>query len=333
MLPARGLGLKRRTADSAPRTRRRASNVPPRAPPWHPPQALASAADRPGAPPSPSPSPPPSSLAALLAPLLAPHVARPQSQAKSKRRLAVPAAVFWDADNVRPSGEARVAAVRRRLADLVRQLRDAGCLVLSASAYANEATLGESGRAEEEDDDDAAAPDDGCPRPRLVITNAGKRQSADMALLSDLVAFVSQQQQKQQQQQQQQQEQPDAASPTTTTALAPSCLVLLVADDAGYAGACAWASAPPRSALVVACGASAGRRARYAPPGAPADPSRFHPLARVVAAVVVPWAVADGALGEEGGGPDASAAWINPEGLLGEARGRPSTTEETKQPE
>jgi hypothetical protein len=291
MLSARAgslLGLGRRPGETGPMRRR--PSLPLRAPSCIRGRTSASAAavDRDEAP---SPSPP--SLAALLAPRLPPLL---------------PAAILWDADNVRPSGgdpQARVIAVRRRLVDLALQLSDAGCRVVQATAYGNAATLGDEG---------GSARCDGFPsgcRARLIVTNTRKRQSADMALLSDLAAFVSQQQEERQQKQRPP-AQPGAGAVAGSKA-APSCLVLLIADDAGYGVTCAWAAAAPRSAVVVACGASAGRRARYAPPSSPAEPWRFHPLARSGAALVVPWASGgDGG----GGGPDVAAAWINPEGLL-----------------
>jgi hypothetical protein len=258
----------------------------------------------------------------------------------------LPAAVFWDADNVRPSGgdaRARAVAVRRGLADLVQQLSDAGCRVVQATAYGNAATLADEGGGDDEERGRRGAGAGGgggspsCCSPHLVVTNTGKRQSADMALLSDLAAFVSQQQQQQQEEQERQQQQqqqkpipPGAAAAAAALAApaakatTPCCLVLLIADDAGYGVTCAWASAAPRSAVVVACGASAGRRGRYAPPASPAEPWRFHPLARSgAAAMVVPFtgAVPSGggggaAAAASGGGLDVAAAWINPDGLL-----------------
>lgn len=239
-----------------------------------------------------APSPPPTTLAALLAP----HIA-----AKHPRQGPLPAAVFWDADNVRPPSGQRRAAVRLGLAALAAELSRAGCRVDACAAYGNAATL----RGKDDDDDDAATD----VAPRLVVTNPTKRQSADMALLSDLAAFV-------------------VASSASAADAAPlarppaiTCLVLLIADDAGYAATCAWA-ATANGAAIIACGASAARRGKYSPAAAPA-PWRFHPVGRVpgAAAVVVPWLAPDDDDVDNDqaawGRLDVGAAWIDPKGLFG----------------
>lgn len=241
-----------------------------------------------------------------LTALLAPRLARLLNGNDSSSHSPLPAAIFWDADNVRPpasSPSERRTAVRRRLAGFARALERAGhCRVALAAAYGNAATLGE------EDEEEA----EGDTLTRLVVTSAAKRQSADLALQSNFAAFVEQsaalgQRQRQEQQQEQPQQQRNQLS----------SLVLLVADDAGYAGPCAWATS--LGAVVVAAGPAAARRGRYSLPGAPADPSRHHPLAKAGhAAAVVPWVLGEAAGGDVGGGIlDASEAWIDPEGLLG----------------
>jgi hypothetical protein len=273
-----------------------------RAPPWRWRRspggaAAASAADADAANATTPPTP------TLLSPLIA--------QTSSPNPLS--AAIFWDADNVRPSSGSgggssngkkdRRAAVRQTLARLAAELERAGCRVDACAAYGNAATLGEDD--EDDDQDDTAL----C---RIVITATSKRQSADMALLSDLAAFVR------------------GSSSAAVGAAAPtqpqppkttSCLIFLIADDAGYAKPCAWASSAPNNAAVVACGASAAKRGPYAPPTSPLEPWRFHPVARAgAAAVVVPWVVVVDDDSQEDGNLnnlDVGAAWINPEGVFG----------------
>lgn len=272
----------------------------PRAPPWRPSRGGTTAAGAADA----NADATPQSLSTLLSPLIA--------QATSPKPL--PAAIFWDADNVRPSSgsggnssndkkdRSRRAAVRQTLAALTSELERAGCRVDACAAYGNAATLGE------EDDDDSNLY-------RIVITTTSKRQSADMALLSDLCAFVRSAAPPPPPPPTPQQQQPPQKAP-------PSCLILLIADDAGYAQPCAWASSEANKAAIIACGASAAKRAPYALPTSPLEPWRFHPVAKAgAAAVVVPWVVVVGGDdAEEDDGSlsnlDVGAAWVNPEGVF-----------------